>query len=66
MIKNNSPDDGELFYPIEGLDLVVEFCTHEVAESEQTQSESKTKINRGNNVMKEVQKSLKQSVSIIN
>ena len=54
----------------EGLDLVEEFYTDEVVESEQTQPESKTKtkpkFNQGDGFVQDMQKGLQGSVRAVN
>ena len=54
----------------EGLDLVEEFYTDEVVESEQTQPESKTKtkpkFNQGDGFVQDIQKGLQGSVRAVN
>lgn len=56
----------------EGLDLVEEFYTDEIAESEQVQSEPKGKakpkprFNQGDGFVQDIQKGLQQNVQIVN
>ena len=54
----------------EGLDLVEEFYTDEVVESEQMQSDSKTKIkskfNQGEGFVQDLQQGLQGSVRVVN
>lgn len=54
----------------EGLDLVEEFYTDEIVESEQTQPESKTKakpkFNQGDGFVQDMQKGLQGSVRAVN
>ncbi len=54
----------------EGLDLVEEFYTDEVTESEQTQPESKskgkTKLNQGDEFVQDIQQGLQGSVRVVN
>jgi len=54
----------------EGLDLVEEFYTDEYSESEQTQSDSKTKVraksNQGEGFVQDIQQGLQRSVQALN
>jgi hypothetical protein len=54
----------------EGLDLVEEFYTHEVVESEQTQAESKartkSKFTQSKGFVQDIQQGLQQNVRAVN
>ena len=50
----------------EGLDLVEEFYRDEVLESEQTQSESKSKVKQVDGFVQDIQQGLQESVRIVN